>query len=121
MARSMTTPPRTPSRASISSWDDDEITPVAEAEAPATRPPTPPSTQPSRRTSSAGSDDIAPAAAAAVDGLPAPFADGSVDTALLWRRMLAVQRRFRCYNSARMTAALESEEVEAQVRMFFTL
>lgn len=31
-----------------------------------------------------------------------------VGTELLWRRMLAVQRRFGCYNSARMQAALDA-------------
>jgi len=31
----------------------------------------------------------------------------AVDPSTLWRRMLALQRRFGCYNSARMRAALE--------------
>ncbi|KAK1760152.1 hypothetical protein QBC47DRAFT_366534 [Echria macrotheca] len=34
----------------------------------------------------------------------------NVDTETLWRRMLAIQRLFGCYNSARMRAALEMGE-----------
>ncbi len=44
-------------------------------------------------------------------------ADGEhLDPARLWKMMLAIQRRFRCYNSARMSAALEDAAVEAVVR-----
>ncbi|EFW98643.1 hypothetical protein CMQ_4495 [Grosmannia clavigera kw1407] len=39
----------------------------------------------------------------------------TADTAYLWRQMLALQRRFHCYNSARISAALENELVEAIV------
>ncbi|KIH86342.1 hypothetical protein SPBR_08673 [Sporothrix brasiliensis 5110] len=38
-----------------------------------------------------------------------------LDNAVLWHRMLALQRRYHCYNSARMSAALEDEAVEAAV------
>lgn len=33
-----------------------------------------------------------------------------IDAETLWRRMLAVQRRFGCYNSARMRAAVDLED-----------
>ena len=42
-----------------------------------------------------------------------------LDTKRLWERMLAVQRRFKCYNSSRMNAALEDENVHAIVRECF--
>lgn len=46
----------------------------------------------------------------------ASSSDTPPDNAHLWRRMLALQRRYHCYNSARMSAALEDEAVEAVVR-----
>jgi hypothetical protein len=39
-----------------------------------------------------------------------------LDTAYLWRRMLLLQKKLHCYNSARMTAALEDEHIQAIVR-----
>ncbi|KAI1262411.1 hypothetical protein F5Y18DRAFT_159348 [Xylariaceae sp. FL1019] len=33
------------------------------------------------------------------------------DPVRLWNRMLALQRRYRCYNSARMSAALSSGDI----------
>ncbi|KAK2071373.1 hypothetical protein P8C59_005802 [Phyllachora maydis] len=42
---------------------------------------------------------------------PLDGTDGDADdTARLWRRMLAIQRAFGCYRSARMSAALEAGE-----------
>lgn len=38
-----------------------------------------------------------------------------LDNAVLWHRMLNLQRRYHCYKSARMTAALEDEYLEAVV------
>lgn len=37
------------------------------------------------------------------------------ETARLWQRMLELQRHFRCYNSARMDAAVEDEGLSAIV------
>ena len=42
-----------------------------------------------------------------------------VDAQTLWRRMLAVQRAFGCYNSARMDAALDTGE-EGLARMYLS-
>ncbi|KAK1782281.1 hypothetical protein QBC45DRAFT_403413 [Copromyces sp. CBS 386.78] len=38
-----------------------------------------------------------------------------IDTQLLWRRMLAIQRTFGCYNSTRMQLAIEMGEQNASV------
>lgn len=38
-----------------------------------------------------------------------------IDTQLLWRRMLAIQRTFGCYNSTRMNIAIEMGESNASV------
>lgn len=48
---------------------------------------------------------------------PASSKPAELDNAVLWRRMLNLQRRYHCYNSARMSAALEDESLEAVVRM----
>lgn len=37
------------------------------------------------------------------------------ETERLWRRMLELQRHFRCYNSARMDAAVDDENMSAIV------
>ncbi len=42
-----------------------------------------------------------------------------LDAELLWHRMLTAQRMFGCYNSARMTAALEMGNDGGFVRKFF--
>ena len=42
----------------------------------------------------------------------------AIDTQLLWRRMLAIQRTFGCYNSTRMQLAIEMGEQNASVRMY---
>ena len=42
--------------------------------------------------------------------------DDPFDDARLWQRMLALQRRYHCYNSARMSAAIQDAQVEAIVR-----
>ncbi len=108
------------SRASSASLSDDDfsdhadaITPIDEhlpdtpmAMAMPANPPPPPPLPPS--TSASASP------AAMLSALPPP--DSPSDNARLWRRMLALQRRYHCYNSARMSAALESESVEAAVR-----
>ncbi|CCC09563.1 hypothetical protein SMACR_03594 [Sordaria macrospora] len=39
----------------------------------------------------------------------------NIDTQLLWRRMLAIQRTFGCYNSTRMQLAIEMGEQNASV------
>ncbi|CAK7231392.1 hypothetical protein SBRCBS47491_007915 [Sporothrix bragantina] len=82
------------SSASLSDHEDDAITPVEEHEDhhEETRPQAAPKK---------------PAPSHAVDN---PF-----ENARLWHRMLAIQRRYHCYNSARMSAALEDAEVEAVV------
>ncbi|KAI1361385.1 hypothetical protein F5Y08DRAFT_314832, partial [Xylaria arbuscula] len=41
------------------------------------------------------------------------------DLEMLWMRMLALQKRFGCYNSARMSAALSSGNVSILRRKFF--
>jgi len=47
-------------------------------------------------------------------------AEKDVDAETLWRRMLAIQRVFGCYNSARMRAALEMDEDSGGfIRMYF--
>ncbi|KAL8288471.1 hypothetical protein RB597_000535 [Gaeumannomyces tritici] len=51
-----------------------------------------------------------PDAASASD----PLAAG-MDSLSLWRRMLAVQRVFGCYNSARISAALDDEALQSRV------
>ncbi|KAL1897934.1 hypothetical protein Sste5346_003786 [Sporothrix stenoceras] len=38
-----------------------------------------------------------------------------LDNAVLWHRMLNLQRRYHCYNSARMSAALEDDYLAAVV------
>ncbi|KLU85625.1 hypothetical protein MAPG_04647 [Magnaporthiopsis poae ATCC 64411] len=43
-----------------------------------------------------------------------PLAAG-MDSLSLWRRMLAVQRVFGCYNSARISAALDDETLQSRV------
>ncbi|KAL8377354.1 hypothetical protein RB595_008166 [Gaeumannomyces hyphopodioides] len=43
-----------------------------------------------------------------------PLAAG-MDSLSLWRRMLAVQRVFGCYNSARISAALDDEALQSRV------
>lgn len=42
-----------------------------------------------------------------VDPIDGDNQEESLDAEYLWRRMLTVQKRFGCYNSARMSAALE--------------
>ncbi|CAK7273318.1 hypothetical protein SEPCBS119000_005592 [Sporothrix epigloea] len=42
-------------------------------------------------------------------------ADDPFDDARLWQRMLALQRRYHCYKSARMSAAIQDAQVEAVV------
>ncbi|KAK4222385.1 hypothetical protein QBC38DRAFT_460469 [Podospora fimiseda] len=44
------------------------------------------------------------------------FVDDEEDTTILWYQMLAVQDRFGCYNSARMMAALEGEDMATPSR-----
>lgn len=39
----------------------------------------------------------------------------AVETADLWRRMLAVQRIYHCYNSARISAALDNEVLQKRI------
>ena len=48
-----------------------------------------------------------------------PAEGEDIDNEHLWLRMLAIQRRFHCYNSARMSAALEDDAVKAIVRKYF--
>lgn len=52
-------------------------------------------------------------------GSAVPVPGSDVDTAELWQRMLAAQQEFHCYNSARVSAALEDDSVGAVVREFF--
>jgi hypothetical protein len=47
--------------------------------------------------------------------------DDCIDPSLLWQNMLAVQRAFGCYNSARMRAALETGGEEGFMRMLSLL
>lgn len=42
-------------------------------------------------------------------------------TEILWQQMLAVQREFGCYNSARLTAALDPRAEMATRRLFHSL
>ncbi|CAK7225738.1 hypothetical protein SEUCBS140593_006005 [Sporothrix eucalyptigena] len=83
------------SSASLSDREDDAITPVEEDFDHREEP------EPFQKTMPAPSHTFSS---------PTPL-----DDARLWRRMLALQRRFHCYNSARMSAALEDAEVEAVV------
>ena len=50
---------------------------------------------------------------------PLESTDDETDTTALWQSMLAIQREFGCYNSARMRAAVESGG-EGPVRKCFT-
>jgi hypothetical protein len=43
------------------------------------------------------------------------------DPVTLWKSMLAIQRAFGCYNSARMRAAVEMDGEEEHVRKFTVL
>jgi len=45
--------------------------------------------------------------------------EDDIDLNTLWHRMLAIQRVFGCYNSARMRAALDSGVEDEFVRTFF--
>ncbi len=109
------------SRASFVSLSDDEdaITPVTATEGPSAHPPvaatafTPAESFDLRR-SSMTSDKLE--ACRDQQGLFDPAEGEQLDTAHVWKRMLALQRMFGCYNSARMSAALEDEAVEAVVR-----
>lgn len=49
------------------------------------------------------------------DAASDPLAAG-MDSLSLWRRMLTVQRVFGCYNSARISAALDDETLQSRVR-----
>ncbi|CAK7266186.1 hypothetical protein SEPCBS57363_001967 [Sporothrix epigloea] len=85
------------SSASLSDHDDDAITPVEEHDNPA---------EEEKHEEATRQTNVA-AAPQAVDD---PF-----DDARLWQRMLALQRRYHCYNSARMSAAIQDAQVEAVV------
>ena len=95
--------------------DEDAITPVVEPR-PVAQPAvaTPPLERGQRsRTSSVASGKMdASSTRSGIEGIE------DVDTARLWQRMLALQRKLRCYNSARITAAIENESVGAIVRMY---
>ena len=91
------------SSSSLSDNEDDAITPVEEHEDGHTEP-------------QQMKVSLMQKPAAAYRAIDSPF-----ENARLWRRMLALQRRFHCYNSARMSAALEDAEVEAAVRTFVPL
>jgi hypothetical protein len=47
-------------------------------------------------------------------------AEVEVDSVTLWKRMLVIQRIFGCYNSARMSAALDTGVEDGFVRMFLS-
>lgn len=70
-------------------------------------------------------DSIAGGAPHHLEGLERGSEDGcgiasEVDEETLWRRMLAIQRVFGCYNSARMRAALETGgDGNGAIRMCF--
>jgi len=107
------------SRASTPTFSDDEdaITPIIEA-APTPQPVSPaPTPAPAlehnsrSRTSSVGS---ARTDASSHQSLAFEVSE-HVDAARLWQRMLALQRKYRCYTSARITAAVENDDVGAIV------
>ncbi|CAK7234647.1 hypothetical protein SCUCBS95973_009006 [Sporothrix curviconia] len=83
------------SSASLSDHEDDAITPVEEHDV---------HHQDERRQEAPCQKPVPPSAV-----------DNPFENARLWHRMLALQRRYHCYNSARMSAALEDAQVEAVV------
>jgi hypothetical protein len=52
---------------------------------------------------------------------PLDYEGDDVDTSMLWRTMLAIERAFGCYNSARMRAALEMGDKQVPVRKCYPL
>jgi len=71
-----------------------------------------------RISSSCGDEEWTPSAAEKRRPSFDPAEGEDIDNEHLWLRMLAIQRRFHCYNSARMSAALEDDAVKAIVRKF---
>ncbi|TLS23315.1 uncharacterized protein PpBr36_06553 [Pyricularia pennisetigena] len=109
---------------STSSNDDDAITPVAQDSV--LPPPIPaasipaffdsPAPEPRRPVSAAGSmDSRSSSTTTATSSSSSSSLCPAVDSADLWRRMLAVQRIYHCYNSARISAALDNEVLQKRV------
>ncbi|KAI6355469.1 hypothetical protein MCOR25_008191 [Pyricularia grisea] len=109
---------------STSSNDDDAITPVAQESffshpVPAVAIPVAPETpapELRRPASAAGSmDSRSSTSTTATSSSSSSSLCPAVDAADLWRRMLAVQRIYHCYNSARISAALDNEVLQKRV------
>ncbi|KAH8844037.1 hypothetical protein MCOR27_003227 [Pyricularia oryzae] len=109
---------------STSSSDDDAITPVTQDSflpppMPAAAVPTAsetPALELRRPASAAGSmDSRSSSSSTATSSSSSSSLCPAVDAADLWRRMLAVQRIYHCYNSARISAALDNEVLQKRI------